>query len=91
MSIVLTAIFILLCQHIFREEDKNTLHGPKLSGDKILVYSVENKECFIKLVRKNKSKIPGTFFVEIILTAISNGFDTFYKKVSFVLKIIVIF
>ncbi|XP_060534935.1 uncharacterized protein LOC132707206 isoform X2 [Cylas formicarius] len=78
---VLFFIFGTLLHLLFaRESDENPLHGPCLCGDKIVAWSVEDKEELIPTVKKIKNKFPKMAFSEVVHTALVASLTDFYKR-----------
>lgn len=82
IHILLMSPFVIFHQSYLRKSDVNILHGPSLSGQKILVHSIEENEQLVPMVKKIKSMLPTVSFSEIILTAVSKSLDTYFQKVS---------
>lgn len=73
---------VILHQSFFRKSDNNTLHGPLLSGEKILVYSIEEKTRLVSIVKSMKNRIKNISFSDIVLTAISKSLHSHFSKVG---------
>lgn len=82
LHVSLIAPILIFHQSFLRKCDVNTLHGPPLSGEKILVYTVEENAILVPRVKKIKRRLPAVSFTDIILTAISNSLDTHFQKVG---------
>lgn len=81
LHVLLMSPFIIIHQSFMRKTDVNILHGPPLSGEKILVYSVEKEEKLVSMVKNMKRILPNVNFSEFILTAISASFTAYFEKV----------
>ncbi|VEN35685.1 unnamed protein product [Callosobruchus maculatus] len=91
--------FVLISPSVMREEklrfknNLNSLHGPKLSGDKHIVYSTEGSgEKLLDAMKQMKNVVPGATFNAVALTAVSRAmqryFETNFKNTpSFVIAI----
>ncbi|CAH1968241.1 unnamed protein product [Acanthoscelides obtectus] len=61
--------------------DCNCLHGPKLSGKKFAVYSVEEEgEDLMNTVKQIKRKVAGSSFSSVMLTAVSRAVGKHMQK-----------
>ncbi|GAB0099570.1 O-acyltransferase WSD1, C-terminal [Sergentomyia squamirostris] len=82
-----------IVQHFSDSSDNNTLHGPRLSGQKVSAWFHESSVDLLPRLRKLKRTIPHSRFSDIILTALSASLNNHFKKVSHpvpeVLRIIV--
>ena len=63
-----------------RKTDKNVLHGPKLSGEKITVWSSESKTKLVPQTKSIKNMVPNTNFSDVLFTAISSSLAEFFVK-----------
>ncbi|CAH1968247.1 unnamed protein product [Acanthoscelides obtectus] len=63
--------------------DCNCLHGPKLSGKKFAVYSVEEEgEDLMNTVKQIKRKVAGSSFSSVMLTAVSRAVGKHMQKIN---------
>nr|CAI5825940.1 unnamed protein product [Callosobruchus analis] len=77
---IVCAPIVLLNEQGFRKYT-NCLQGPKLSGEKYLVYSTERpKEKLMDAIRQMKNGVPGATFSGIIATGISRALKTYFKE-----------
>lgn len=64
----------------FQTDAKHALHGPEISGDKIVAWRTEDYEKCIPMVKSTKNRIPNTTFSDVILTGISAGLNNYFKR-----------
>lgn len=81
---LLMSPFVILHQNHLRKHDANILHGPSLSGEKIMVFSVEEKQRLIPILKKMKNELSTVRFSELILTAISGSLHAHFVKVRYI-------
>ncbi|KAJ8971945.1 hypothetical protein NQ317_013573 [Molorchus minor] len=91
LRIILIAPTIIFMENFVRKEDVNDIHGCQLSGDKILVYAVEEDTQMISVVKKIKAAVPESTFSDVLLTGISGTLAKYFKnkkRVKVVFKIV---
>lgn len=80
---LLMSPFVILHQNFLRRHDLNILHGPSLSGEKTMVFSVEEKQRLIPVLKKMKNELTTVKFSELILTALSGSLHAHFVKVCY--------
>lgn len=81
IHIILIIPFVLIVQSYFRISDVNSLRRSSLVGQKQVVFTFEETERLVPLVKKMKKVLPKVSFTEIILTAISKSLFNHFEKV----------
>lgn len=76
---------MLIQQYFLRSDDINSLHGQELSGEKNLVYAVEDKKELFLLVKHIKNSIPNCKFSDVLFAAISRSLEEHFRKVGVVM------
>lgn len=66
---------------LFAPHDNNILHGPTLSGEKILVYDIEYGTEYISKIKSIKSGIKNCRFSDVMYTAISASLSEYLAQV----------
>lgn len=82
LHVLLMSPFIIIHQSFMRKVDDNILHGQQLCGKKILVYSNEEDQRLVQVVKNMKRVLPTVNFSEFVLTAISASFNAYFEKVG---------
>nr|CAI5822514.1 unnamed protein product [Callosobruchus analis] len=77
--------FVLISPTVIREEqlrfmnNTNSLHGPRLSGEKHIVYSTESsEERLLDAMKQMKNGVPGATFNVVALTAVSRAMQRYF-------------
>ncbi|XP_075224875.1 uncharacterized protein LOC142326340 [Lycorma delicatula] len=70
-------------QIITRTYDVNALHGPKLSGHKVIGWYLENEDdedqCLMAMIKRIRLRTDA-HFSDVILTALSSSFENYFKR-----------
>lgn len=94
-KVFLTAPGTLFHVSVLRSFDENFLHGPELSGEKVLSWFFEeDDDCdLIGTIKAIKRKIPGGSFSDVLLAALAGSLKNYFnykkKKIPNVVTIVV--
>lgn len=90
LSIVQTVLVtpaILMHQLFLRTPDVNILRRSTYSGERIFTYNVEEQPRLVNALKKMMQMLPGINFTDIIFTAISYSFYSYFRVVSNLISI----
>lgn len=73
---------LLLASSVIKtQNDENIVHGPTLSGKKMLFMEIEELKQCVDIIKRIKNKCWDTTFSDVLLTAISRSFNRFFNQV----------
>ncbi|XP_050310852.1 uncharacterized protein LOC126746587 [Anthonomus grandis grandis] len=79
-----TLIFLMFQKRLemidLRKKDQNALHGPELSGEKVIVWQWENSEKYIPMVKRIKKRFSGVSFPNVCIAALAGSLGSYFKK-----------
>ncbi|XP_054288425.1 uncharacterized protein LOC129004067 [Macrosteles quadrilineatus] len=82
-SILLFAPASLLNQALTQTQDVNLLHGPRLSGHKVVAWYFEQQDnsdqLLMSMIKRIRGKT-GVRFSDVLLTALSSSLESFYTQ-----------
>lgn len=82
-SVLLFAPASLFNQILTQAQDVNLLHGPRLSGQKVVAWYFEQQDnpdqLLMAMIKRIRSKT-GVKFSDVLLTALSASFESFYVQ-----------
>lgn len=82
VKVALFAPSSILVNLLVRGTDDNFLHHGRLDGESQLLFHVEQDGVYFQKVKAIKSRLPGTSFPDIVLTALSASLSDFYYEKS---------
>lgn len=82
-SVLMFAPLALLNQVLAQTKDVNLLHGPRLSGHKVVAWYLEQQDkpdqLLMEMIKRVRSKT-GVRFSDVLLTALSTSLESFYAR-----------
>ncbi|XP_060517697.1 uncharacterized protein LOC132696722 [Cylas formicarius] len=80
LYILYSFIGTVLFWRYLRTCDHNSLHGAKLSGNKIAVWSSEDKPELVSAIRRIRARVQRVTFQDVMHSAISASFVEYFEK-----------
>ncbi|XP_060535617.1 uncharacterized protein LOC132707709 isoform X2 [Cylas formicarius] len=68
---------------VVKDGDQNPLYGPDLCGEKNAVWSCEDYQELVPMVKKIKNRLPNVTFFDVICTATSCSLTDYFKRKGF--------
>lgn len=68
-------------QFLIRGKDNNALHGPDLTGEKVIDWITEEDLPILNVIKRIKRRFNGVSFNDVLLTAVSSSFCDYINKV----------
>lgn len=82
-SVVMFAPLAIINQILAQTKDVNLLHGPRLSGHKVVAWYLEQQDkpdqLLMEMIKRIRSKT-GVRFSDVLLTALSASLESFYAQ-----------
>lgn len=82
-SVVMIAPLAIINQILAQTKDVNLLHGPRLSGHKVVAWYLEQQDkpdqLLMEMIKRIRSKT-GVRFSDVLLTALSASLESFYAQ-----------